>query len=70
MLYGDSGAIVVCGNTTDKTVKGFLNISLAGTPLENAPELQITDLWNGGKPKTDKNSRLAEISRRHETRPD
>ena len=51
MLYGDSGAIVVCGNTSDKTVKGFLNISLAGTPLENVPELQITDLWNGGKPK-------------------
>jgi hypothetical protein len=51
MLYNDSKAIVVCGNTTDKTVKGFLNISLAGTPLENFSELQITDLWNGGKPK-------------------
>jgi hypothetical protein len=51
MLYGDRKAIVVCGNTTDRTVKGVLNISLAGTPLENATQLQITDLWNGGKAK-------------------
>ncbi|MDR1675252.1 MAG: hypothetical protein LBR86_02110, partial [Tannerella sp.] len=51
MLYNDRKAIVVCGNTTDRTVKGVLNISLAGTPLENATQLQITDLWNGGKAK-------------------
>ncbi|MDR1602008.1 MAG: hypothetical protein LBS42_06220 [Tannerella sp.] len=51
MLYNDRKAIVVCGNTTDRTVKGIVNISLAGTPLENATQLQITDLWNGGKAK-------------------
>jgi hypothetical protein len=51
MLYNDHKAIVVCGNTTDRTVKGALNISLTGTPLENATSLQITDLWNGGKAK-------------------
>jgi hypothetical protein len=51
MLYGDRKAIIICGNTTDRTVKGILNISLAGTPLENAAQLQITDLWNGGKAK-------------------
>jgi hypothetical protein len=51
MLYGDTKAIVVCGNTTDKTVKGVLNISLAGTPLEKATKLTVTDLWNSGKPK-------------------
>ncbi|MDR1594129.1 MAG: hypothetical protein LBS43_06550 [Prevotellaceae bacterium] len=51
MLYNERKAIVVCGNTTDMTVKGVLNISLAGTPLENAKRLQITDLWNGGKAK-------------------
>lgn len=61
MLYGDSEAIVVCGNTTDRTVKGFLNISLAGTPLENVVELQITDLWNGGKPKRIKASDLQQF---------
>ncbi|MDR2764769.1 MAG: hypothetical protein LBB90_07020 [Tannerella sp.] len=49
MLYNDAKAIVICGNTTDKTVKGILNISLADTPLKNATELQVTDLWNGGK---------------------
>jgi hypothetical protein len=51
MLYDGGKAIVVCGNTTDRTVKGILNISLAGTPLENATELKISDLWNGGKAK-------------------
>jgi pullulanase/glycogen debranching enzyme len=51
ILYNERKAIVVCGNTTDITVKGVLNISLAGTPLENAKRLQITDLWNGGKAK-------------------
>jgi hypothetical protein len=51
MLYANHKAIVICGNTTDKTVKGVLDISLKGTPLENAKALQITDLWNGGKAK-------------------
>jgi hypothetical protein len=51
MLYNDHKAIVVCGNTTDATVKGVLNISLAGTPLESAAKLRITDIWNGGKAK-------------------
>jgi hypothetical protein len=51
MLYGDGKALVICGNTTDKEVKGFLNISLEGTPLENEKQLQITDLWNDGKAK-------------------
>jgi hypothetical protein len=51
MLYNDAKAIVVCGNTTDRTLKGVLNISLSDTPFENATELQVTDLWNGGKPK-------------------
>ncbi|MDR1339189.1 MAG: hypothetical protein LBK58_03950, partial [Prevotellaceae bacterium] len=51
MLYNDHKTIVVCGNPTDRTVKGILNISLAGTPLENATELQITDLWNGSRAK-------------------
>ncbi|MDR1455573.1 MAG: hypothetical protein LBJ01_07980, partial [Tannerella sp.] len=46
MLYGDRKAIVVCGNTTDRTVRGFLNISLEGTPLEKAEKLRVTDLWN------------------------
>ncbi|MDR0700530.1 MAG: hypothetical protein LBG28_15130 [Tannerella sp.] len=58
MLYNDAIAIVICGNTTDKTVKGFLNISLTGTPLENATQLQITDLWNGGKTKRIKTENL------------
>jgi hypothetical protein len=58
MLYNDVKAIVICGNTTDKTVKGVLNISLAGTPLEKAEKLQITDLWNSGKTKTVKVSDL------------
>jgi hypothetical protein len=58
MLYNDAKAIIVCGNTTDKTLKSILNISLAGTPLENAAELQVTDLWNGGKPKRIKADRL------------
>ncbi|MDR1336105.1 MAG: hypothetical protein LBK22_04660 [Tannerella sp.] len=49
MLYGDRKAIVVCGNTTDRTVRGVLNISLEGTPLDGAAKLRITDLWNGGK---------------------
>jgi hypothetical protein len=51
MLYNDSKAIVVCGNTTDKTIKGVLDISLSGTPLENVKQFKITDLWNGGKAK-------------------
>jgi hypothetical protein len=51
MLYNGHKAIVVCGNTSDRTVKGVLNISLAGTPLENATALQITDLWNGSRTK-------------------
>jgi hypothetical protein len=58
MLYSDNKAIVVCGNKTDKTVKGFLNISLAGTPLESATTLQITDIWNGGKTKRIKTTDL------------
>jgi hypothetical protein len=51
MMYNENKAIVICGNTTEGTVKGFLDISLAGTPLENAANLRVTDLWNGGKAK-------------------
>jgi hypothetical protein len=51
MLYASRKAIIICGNTTDTTLKGVLAISLEGTPLENARTLQITDLWNGGKAK-------------------
>ena len=50
MLYGDAKAIVVCGNPTDMAIKGTLDISLAGTPLQNAKTLLLTDLWNGKKP--------------------
>ncbi|MDR1582573.1 MAG: hypothetical protein LBS55_04825 [Prevotellaceae bacterium] len=58
MLYNDNKVIIVCGNTTNKTVKGFLNISLTDTPLEKATKLQVTDLWNGGKAKRIKTNDL------------
>jgi hypothetical protein len=51
MLYNDTKAIVICGNTTDKIVKGVLNISFVGTPLDKVTKFTVTDLWNGGKPK-------------------
>ena len=61
MLYGDKKAIVVCGNPTGKTVKGVLNVSLAGTPLENVKFVMLTDLWNGGKAKRVKVSDMEKI---------
>jgi hypothetical protein len=61
MLYGAHKAIVVCGNTTDQTIKGFLNISLVGTPLENPAEFRITDLWDDGKPRQVKAADLQEF---------
>jgi hypothetical protein len=61
MLYGAHKAIIVCGNTTDQTVKGFLNISFAGTPLENVAEFRITDLWDDGKPRQVKAADLQEF---------
>ena len=51
MIYGDTEAIIVCGNPTNKAVKGVLEIALAGTPLENAKSVLLTDLWNGKSPK-------------------
>jgi hypothetical protein len=61
LIYGNKKAIVVCGNPTDKTVKGILNVSLADTPLKNAKSVLLTDLWNGGKAKRVKVADLEKI---------
>ncbi|MDR1813384.1 MAG: hypothetical protein LBR18_00850, partial [Tannerella sp.] len=60
-LWNGQKAIIICGNPTAQAVNGALDISLEGTPLSGAKTLLVTDLWNGGKPRSIKASDLSKL---------